>query len=185
MSLILWIVVALIAVVVFWMIAIYNGLIKLKNRTNEAWSDIDVQLKRRYDLIPNLIETVKGYAQHERELFEKVTQARTAAMGAQNATEKAQTENVLTGALKSLFAVAENYPDLKANQNFLELQRELSDTENKIQAARRFYNGNVRDFNIKIEKFPENLVASMLGFKKKDFFEIQEQVEREPVEVNF
>jgi len=121
----------------------------------------------------------------ERELFEKVTQARTAAMGAQNPGEKVQTENVLTGALKSLFAVAENYPDLKANQNFLELQKELSDTENKIQAARRFYNGNVRDFNIKIEKFPENLVANMLGFKKKDFFETQEQAEREPVKVDF
>jgi len=185
MSITLWIVVAVVAVIVFWLIAIYNGLIKLKNRTNEAWSDIDVQLKRRYNLIPNLVETVKGYAQHERELFEKVTQARTAAMGAQNTEEKVQTENMLTGALKSLFAVAENYPDLKANQNFLELQKELSDTENKIQASRRFYNGNVRDFNIKIEKFPENLVANMLGFKKKDFFETQEQAEREPVKVSF
>ncbi len=185
MSITLWIVVAVVAVIVFWLIAIYNGLIKLKNRTNEAWSDIDVQLKRRYNLIPNLVETVKGYAQHERELFEKVTQARTAAMGAQNTEEKVQTENMLTGALKSLFAVAENYPDLKANQNFLELQKELSDTENKIQASRRFYNGNVRDFNIKIEKFPENLVANMLGFKKKDFFETEEQAEREPVKVSF
>lgn len=185
MNIISWIAIIAVAIIVLWLIAVYNGLIKLKNRTNEAWSDIDVQLKRRYNLIPNLVETVKGYAKHERELFEKVTQARTAAMGAQNTEEKVETENVLTGALKSLFAVAENYPDLKANQNFLELQRELSDTENKIQASRRFYNGNVRDFNIKIEKFPDNLVANMLGFKKKDFFETQEQAEREPVKVDF
>jgi LemA protein len=181
----LWIIVGLIVVLFLWLIGIFNSLVRLKNRTNEAWSDIDVQLKRRYNLIPNLVESVKGYAKHERELFEKVTKARTAAMGAQTVEEHGKTENMLTGALKSLFAVAENYPDLKANQNFLELQRELSDTENKIQAARRFYNGNVRDFNIKIEKFPNNLVAGTLGFKKRDFFEIEKAAAREPVKVEF
>jgi len=181
----LWIVIIAVVVLLLWLAAIYNGLIRLRNRTDEAWSDIDVQLKRRYNLIPNLVETVKGYAKHERELFEKVTQARTAAMGAQTVEEHGQAENMLAGALKSLFAVAENYPDLKANQNFLELQRELSDTENKIQAARRFFNGNVRDFNIKIQKFPNNLVADALGFKKRDFFEVEEAAEREPVKVSF
>jgi len=184
MTIILWIILGIIAIIVFWLIGVYNGLIKLKNRTDEAWSDIDVQLKRRYDLIPNLISTVKGYAQHEKELFEKVTQARTAAMGAQAPGEKAEAENMLSGALKSLFAVAEAYPDLKANQNFLELQRELSDTENKIQAARRFYNGNVRDFNTKIQVFPNNVVAGMLNFSKRDFFEIAGE-EKEPVKVEF
>ena len=181
----LWIVIIAVVVLLLWLAAIYNGLIRLRNRTDEAWSDIDVQLKRRYNLIPNLVETVKGYAKHERELFEKVTQARTAAMGAQTVEEHGQAENMLAGALKSLFAVAENYPDLKANQNFLELQRELSDTENKIQAARRFFNGNVRDFNIKIQKFPNNLVAGALGFKKRDFFEVEEAAERGPVKVSF
>jgi len=181
----LWIIIGLIVVLFLWLIGIFNGLVRLKNRTNEAWSDIDVQLKRRYNLIPNLVNTVKGYAKHERELFEKVTKARTAAMGAQTIEEHGQAENMLAGALKSLFAVAENYPDLKANQNFLELQRELSDTENKIQAARRFYNGNVRDFNIKIEKFPNNLVAGLLGFNKRNFFEVEEAAAREPVKVSF
>jgi len=185
MSIYLWVIIGLIVLIVFWLIAVYNGLIKLRNRTDEAWSDIDVQLKRRYDLIPNLVETVKGYASHERELFEKVTQARTAAMGAQTMEEHGKAENMLAGALKSLFAVAENYPDLKANENFLELQRELSDTENKIQAARRFYNGNVRDLNIKIETFPNNLMAEMFGFKKREFFEIEEEAAREPVKVSF
>jgi len=184
MTLPLWIILGLVAVLIGWLIGVYNSLIRLRNRTDEAWSDIDVQLKRRYNLIPNLVETVKGYATHERELFEKVTKARTAAMGAQDPAEKAQAENALSGTLKSLFAVAENYPDLKANQNFLELQRELSDTENKIQAARRFYNGNVRDFNIKIQKFPNTLVAGTLGFKKRDFFEVEEEA-REPVKVEF
>ena len=185
MSIYLWVIIGLIVLIVFWLIAVYNGLIKLRNRTDEAWSDIDVQLKRRYDLIPNLVETVKGYASHERELFEKVTQARTAAMGAQTMEEHGKAENMLAGALKTLFAVAENYPDLKANENFLELQRELSDTENKIQAARRFYNGNVRDLNIKIETFPNNLMAEMFGFKKREFFEIEEEAAREPVKVSF
>ena len=174
----------IIAVVVVWLIAVYNGLIKLKNRVDEAWSDIDVQLKRRYDLIPNLINTVKGYAAHERELFEKVTAARTAAMGASTPHDKEQAENILSGTLKSLFAVAEAYPDLKANQNFLELQRELTDTEDKIQASRRFYNGNVRDFNIKIEVFPNNIVAGMLHFTKREFFEAEEG-EKGAVNVQF
>ncbi len=171
--------------VLFWLILTYNRLITLKNRAKEAWSDIDVQLKRRYNLIPNLVETVKGYATHERELFEKVTEARTRAMGATNPKEKGQAENMLTNTLKSLFAVAENYPDLKAAANFLELQRELRDTEDKIQAARRFYNTNVRDLNIKTESFPVNLIASPLGFAKMDFFEIEEPAAREPVSVKF
>ncbi|MBU1289818.1 LemA family protein [Patescibacteria group bacterium] len=185
MPTILWVIIILAVVVVLWLIAIYNGLIKMRNRTDEAWSDIDVQLKRRYDLIPNLIETVKGYAAHEKTLFEKVTQARTAAMGAENPNEKAEKENILSGTLKSLFAVSENYPDLKANENFLELQRELTDTEDKIQASRRFYNGNVRDINIKIQQFPNNLIAGALGFKKRDFFETENEAEREPVKVSF
>jgi LemA protein len=165
-------------------VAIYNGLVTLKNRVDEAWSDIDVQLKRRYDLIPNLVNTVKGYATHERELFEKVTQARTAAMGAQTPGDKEQAENMLSGTLKSLFAVAENYPDLKANQNFLELQKELTDTEDKIQASRRFYNGNVRDFNTKIEVFPSNIVAGMMNYTKREFFQMDE-AEKAPVKVEF
>lgn len=175
----------LLAIVLVWFIAVYNSLIKLRNRTDEAWSDIDVQLKRRYDLIPNLVETVKGYAAHEKSVLEEVTKARTMAMGAQNPEDKARAENMLTGALKSLFAVAENYPNLKANENFLELQRELTDTENKIQAARRFYNGNVRDFNTKIQSFPTNVMAGMFGFKKYDFFGLEEEAAKEPVKVSF
>lgn len=178
------IILAAIVVVVLWIVGIYNGLITLKNRVDEAWSDIDVQLKRRYDLIPNLVETVKGYATHEKTLFEKVTEARAKAINAGTVAEKGQAENMLTGALKSVFAVAENYPELKASQNFLELQRELTDTEDKIQASRRFYNGNVRDFNIKIEVFPETIIAKQLGFTKREFFEI-EQKEKEPVAVKF
>jgi len=162
------------AAIVLWFIAIYNGLVKLKVRTDEAWSDIDVQLKRRYDLIPNLINTVKGYAAHESGVFERVTEARTKAMSAGTAVEKGQAENALSGTLKSLFAVAENYPELKANTNFLELQRELSDTENKIQASRRFYNGNVRDLNTKIQIFPDSIVAGILSITKREFFEIEE-----------
>jgi LemA protein len=178
------ILIIIIAVLALWAVAIYNGLIKLKNRVDEAWSDIDVQLKRRYDLIPNLINTVKGYAAHEKELFEKVTEARTQAMGAQNPADKEKAENMLSGTLKSLFAVAENYPDLKANQNFLELQRELTDTEDKIQASRRFYNGNVRDFNTKIEIFPNNIFAGILHFVKRDFFQADAS-EKENVKVEF
>ena len=180
----LWIVLGAVVLIAFWLISIFNGLIRLKTRTQEAFSDIDVQLKRRHDLIPNLIETVKGYAQHESGLFEKVTQARAAAINAKGVVEKGQTENMLTDALKSVFAVAENYPDLKASQNFLQLQDELSDTENKIQAARRFYNGNARDFNIKVLVFPNNLVAGMLGFTKFEFFQADE-AEKKNVEVKF
>lgn len=176
---------AVLALALIWFIAIYNGLVKLRVRTDEAWSDIDVQLKRRYDLIPNLVNTVKGYASHESGVFERVTEARTAAMNAGTAAEKGAAENMLSGTLKSLFAVAENYPDLKANTNFLELQRELSDTENKIQAARRFYNGNVRDLNTKIQVFPDSIVANMLKIEKREFFEIEEAVERETPKVEF
>lgn len=169
-----------------WAIMVYNGLVTLKNRVDEAWSDIDVQLKRRYDLIPNLLETVKGYAKHEEKVFTKVTEARTMAMSAEGDPKKlAESENMLSGALKSLFAVAESYPDLKANSNFMSLQEELADTEDKIQAARRFYNGNVRDFNIKIEIFPNNLLAGMFGFKKRDLFELTDEKERENVQVKF
>lgn len=180
----MWIILGIVAILVVWAIAVYNGLIRLKNRVDEAWSDIDVQLKRRYDLIPNLVSTVKGYASHEKEVFEKVTEARTRAMAAQSAGDKAQAENALSQTLKSLFAVAEAYPDLKANQNFLELQRELTDTEDKIQASRRFYNGNVRDFNTKIQIFPNNIFAGMLGFTAREFFEAGEG-EKEPVKVEF
>lgn len=168
-----------------WFILSYNRFITLINRAKEAWSDIDIQLKRRYDLIPNLVNTVKGYATHESGTFEKITEARSKAMNAGSLEEKGQAENMLSGALKSLFAVAEAYPDLKANQNFLELQRELSDTENKIQAARRFYNGNVRDLNIMIEQFPSKIVAGVFNFVKMDFFELGDTAAKEPVEVKF
>lgn len=166
------------------LVVIYNGLVQLRNRVSEAWSDIDVQLKRRYDLIPNLINTVKGYAAHESGVFQKVTEARAQAMQAGSAADKAQAENTLSQTLKSLFAVAEAYPDLKANTNFLELQRELSDTENKIQAARRFYNGNVLELNNKIDMFPSNIIAGMFSFSKREFFEVADG-EKEPVKVEF
>lgn len=172
-------------ILITWAISTYNGFVTLQVRTDEAWSDIDVQLKRRYDLIPNLINTVKGYATHERELFEKVTQARAQAMSAQGPEQKAQAENMLAGTLKSLFAVSENYPELKANQNFLELQKELSDTENKIQASRRFYNGNVRDLNTKIQVFPDSIIANTLNIKKREFFEIEEPAQKEAPTVSF
>ena len=165
-------------------VVLFNSLVNLRNRVSEAWSDIDVQLKRRYDLIPNLINTVKGYAAHESGVFEKVTAARANAMQAGTAADKAQAENMLSDTLKSLFAVAEAYPDLKANQNFLELQRELSDTENKIQAARRFYNGNVLGLNNKIDMFPSNIIAGMFGFAKREFFEVADG-EKTPVKVEF
>jgi len=180
-------IVAIVIVAVIWVVSLYNGFISLVNRAKEAWSDIDIQLKRRYDLIPNLVSTVKGYATHEQTAFEKVTQARAAAIGAQSLQEKSQAENMLSGALKSLFAVAEAYPELKANQNFLELQRELSDTENKIQAARRFYNGNVRDLNTALQTFPSNIIAKIFNFGAMEFFELGEGGEavKEPVKVNF
>lgn len=174
----------ILGIIVLWAIVSYNGFITLKNRTQEAWSDIDVQLKRRYDLIPNLVETVKGYATHEQVAFEKVTEARSRAMQASGVNDKGQAENMLSGTLKSLFAISEAYPDLKANTNFLQLQNELSDTENKIQASRRFYNANVRDLNTKIEHFPGNIIAKMFSFMKMEFFEIENQ-EKEPVKVSF
>lgn len=183
----MWIALGILAVVVLFGIWAYNRFVSLTNRAEEAWSDIDVQLKRRYDLIPNLVETVKGYAVHEAGTLQKVTDARTAAMGAQTVAEHAQAENMLTGALKSLFAVSESYPDLKANSNFVELQRELSDTENKIQAARRFYNSVIKDLQNALEQFPTNFVGSMFGFKTREFFALgeDEQAAKQPVKVSF
>lgn len=181
----LYIILIVIVFVILWLIFTYNRLITLKNRAQEAWSDIDVQLKRRYDLIPNLVETVKGYASHEKEVFEKVTEARARAMGAKTIKEHSEAENYLVETLKTLFAVAENYPELKASENFLELQREIRDTEDKIQAARRFYNTNVRDLNIRIESFPANIVAGLFGFRKMEFFELEIAAARELVKVQF
>jgi LemA protein len=185
---ILWILIVIVVILVIWYIAAYNGLVRGRNRTQEAFSDIDVQLKRRYDLIPNLVSTVQGYAAHEKTVFEDVTKARTAAMSAPAGPndQKAAAENQLSGALKSLFAVAENYPDLKANQNFLQLQGELTDTEDKIQAARRFYNGMVRDYNTRLQSFPTNMIAGSFGFTKMDFFGNDlTDAERQPVAVKF
>lgn len=169
---------------IIWFIAVFNGIISLRNRTKEAWSDIDVQLKRRHDLIPNLIETVKGYAKQESSVFEKVTQARADAINAKGTEEIGKTENVLTGALKSVFAVAENYPTLRSSENFQKLQDELTDTEDKIEAARRFYNGNVRDFNTKIQIFPNSIVAGMTGSKAFELFQMNEAEKATP-EVKF
>lgn len=181
----LWIILAVVVVLILWFIATYNGLVTRRNRVAESWSDIDIQLKRRYDLIPNLMESVKGYMKHEAGTLEKVTAARTAAMGAKTMAEHAKSENMLTEALKSIFAVAENYPDLKASQNFLQLQDELSDTENKIQAARRFYNSNVMDYNTKIQSVPSNIVAGMFTFTAREFFELAEPAARDAVKVRF
>lgn len=182
---ILYIVLAVLVVVVIWAIIAYNGFVRLVNRTKEAWADIDVQLKRRYDLIPNLVNTVKGYATHETTAFENVTKARAQALGAQSVHDKEVADNMMTSALKSIFAISEAYPDLKANQNFLALQNELSDTENKIQAARRFYNGNVRDLNTAIEVFPGNIIAGTFKFTKQEFFELEQEAAKEPVKVSF
>jgi LemA protein len=172
-----WIIIAVIVLLVIMIVGIYNGLIKLRVRVDEAWSDITVQLKRRADLIPNLIESVKGYAKHEKGVFEEVTKARSAIMSAtkEGPAAAAKAENVFEGALKSLFAVAENYPDLKANENFLQLQGEITDTEDKIQASRRFYNGGVRDLNTKIQTFPNAIFASIFGFKPREFFEVEDR----------
>lgn len=177
----------IVAVLAVVLVVMYNRFVRLINRTEEAWSDIDVQLKRRYDLIPNLVETVKGYASHEAGTLQKVTEARTKAMGAQSVAEHAEAENMLTGALKSVFALSEAYPDLKANSNFVELQRELSDTENKIQAARRFYNSVVQELQNAIEMFPSNLVAKAFSFESREFFVLSEdeQAARNPVKVSF
>lgn len=181
------IILIVLAVIVLWVIVAFNGLITLTNRAKEAWADINVQLKRRYDLIPNLVETVKGYATHESAAFENVTKARAAAMGAGSATPaaQAQAENQLSGTLKTLFAVSEAYPELKANQNFLQLQQELGDTEDKIQAARRFYNTTVMALNTNVQSFPGNIIASMFGFKQMDLFELANAAEAEPVKVQF
>lgn len=170
----LYIAIAIVVVVIISLVVIYNSLVQSKVRVDEAWSDISVQLKRRYDLIPNLVNTVKGYATHEQQVFQNVTEARSNAMNAQGVKEQAQAENQFQETLKSLFAVSENYPDLKANQNFLELQNELVDTEDKIQASRRFYNGSARDLNIKIKTFPTVIFAGALGFKEREFFEVGE-----------
>jgi LemA protein len=179
---IIWFIIAL---VVLWIVFAYNSLIRARNRVKEAWSDISIQLKRRYDLIPNIVETVKGYAQYEKSVFEEVTNARTRAMGTNNKIEKAEAENQFSATIKTLFAVAENYPDLKANANFLELQRELSDTENKIQASRRFYNSVTLDLNTRIQVFPTNVMARMFGFKEEEFFALENDEEKNPVKVSF
>lgn len=182
------IVLVLVALLAVFLIAIYNSLVKSKVRVDEAWSDITVQLKRRYDLIPNLVNTVKGYAKHESSVFQNVTEARANAMQAEGPHDKAQAENVFSEALKSLFAVSEDYPDLKADQNFKALQDELVDTEDKIQAARRFYNGSARDLNIKIKTFPNLLFAGALGFSEREFFDVDEseaEAVSKPTEVKF
>jgi LemA protein len=177
---------AIVVALILIIIGLYNSLVSSKNKVDEAWSDIEVQLKRRYDLIPNLVETVKGYAKQESSVLENVTKARTMAMGAGSMQEKLKDENILSGALKSLFAVSEAYPDLKSNQNFMKMQGDLTDTEDKIQAARRFYNGNVRDYNTRIQQFPGNIFASMFGFGKREFFDIDEKgPEGQPVKVSF
>ncbi len=181
-----YIILGIIVLVLVFIVGLYNGFVTLRNRAKEAWADIEVQLKRRYDLIPNLVNTVKGYATHESQAFEKVSQARSQAMQAGTPAQKGEAENALSGTLKSLFAISEAYPELKANTNFLELQRELSDTENKIQAARRFYNGQVRDLNTKVEKFPGNIIAGMFHFAKMDFFDLGDNdAAQNPVEVKF
>ncbi|MDA1194459.1 MAG: LemA family protein [Planctomycetota bacterium] len=167
-------------VVLLWLIGTYNGLVRTRNHTDESWSGVDTELKRRYDLIPNLVETVKGYAKHEADTFERVVAARNRAAANQGSpSDQARDENALVGGLKQLFAVAEGYPDLKAAANFRALQEELITTENRIQRARRFYNGNVRDLANRIEAFPSNLVAGMFGFKKREFFEIEDSSQRE------
>lgn len=174
----------IVALIVLWLMFTYNGLVTLRNRVREAWSEIDVQLKRRSSLIPNLVETVKGYAKHEREVFENVTKARAALVGAKTPGEAADANNQLSGALKNLFAVAENYPQLKASENFKELQMELSDTETKVAAARQFYNTNVLDLNNSVEMMPSAIVARMFGFQKADFFQASEE-EKADVKIQF
>ncbi len=181
----LLIIIGAIVVIGFAIIGIFNSLVTLKNKVDEGWADIDTQLKRRYDLIPNMVEAVKGYAKHEKSTFEEITKARNMAMKATTPEEKAQAENMLSGTLKTLFALAENYPELKANQNFLDLQATLKEVEEHIQLSRRYYNATVRDFNTKIEVFPNNMLAGMMGFSKRQFFEIGNAEERENVKVTF
>ncbi len=187
---ILYIILGVVVLIAIWLWSTYNGLVTAHTRADEALSDITVQMKRRLDLIPNIVDTVKGFAKQEKSVLTEVTKARTAAMGvpAGDLSKQAEADNMLSGALKSLFAVSESYPDLKSNQNFLQLQQELVDTEDKIQASRRFYNGNVRDFNIKLKVFPTNMIATQLGFKPYDFFEVAESEKaavEKPVDVNF
>jgi len=181
----IWVLLGIIVVIGGWVLMTYNGFIRRRNQVQESWSDIDVQLKRRHNLIPNVVSTVQGYASHERETLDSVTSARTSAMNAGSPKEQAQAENMLSATLKTLFAVSENYPDLKANANFLELQRELSDTEDKIQAARRFYNSNVRDFNTALQQVPANIIANMFSFKAEEFFELEEPEARNVPKVEF
>jgi len=181
----LYIILGAVALFILYVVIAYNGLVRLRQQATEAISDIDVQLKRRFDLIPNLVETVRGYAGHERQTLDSVTAARTRFMNATSTREQIDADNMLTSTLKTLFAVAENYPDLKANTNFLELQRELSDTENKIQAARRFSNATIRDLNIRVESFPANFIASAFRFEKMEYFEAEVPDERQPVKVKF
>lgn len=180
-----WLILAVIVILLLWLVLAYNGLVRLKNRVDNAWSQIDVQLKRRHDLIPNLVETVKGYMKFEQETLNKVIEARAKAMGAQTVKEVAQAENMLTGALKSLFALAENYPDLKANQSVQSLMEELTSTENKIAFSRQFYNDQTMEYNVRIESVPTNVVASLFNFKKRDLFEVAAPEEREVVKVQF
>ncbi len=181
----LLIVLAVVVVLGGLVIGVYNGLIQLKNKVDEGWADIETQLKRRYDLIPNMVETVKGYAKHESKTLEAVTQARNMAMSANTPEEKIKAENALTGTLKTLFAVAENYPELKANQNFMDLQATLKEVEEKLQLSRRYYNATVRDFNTKVEIFPNNLIAGIFKFTRRQFFEIENPEERQNVKVSF
>lgn len=177
--------IALAVIILLWLVGIYNRLIRERNLVKEGWSGIDVQLKRRYDLIPNLVETVKGYAGHEKQLFENIADLRTRSVNAGSVKEKGEIENALSGTLRTLFAVAEAYPELKANQNFMELQKSLYDIEEQIQLARRYYNGTVRNYNILVESFPSNLVASSFGFAKEEFFEVESAAERETPQVKF
>jgi LemA protein len=185
MSIVLIVLIVLAVLLAIYVMVTFNGLVRLRNQAEEAFSDIDVQLKRRHDLIPNLVETVKGYASHERQTFENVTAARANAVAATGPQQQAQAENALTGALRQLFAVAENYPDLKASQNFLELQNELTDTEDKIQASRRFYNMTVRDLNVKIQQFPSSVVARFANAQEREFFEMDEPGDRAVPAVSF
>jgi LemA protein len=175
----------IVLVVIALVIGLYNNLVKLRNRVDNAWAQIDVQLKRRYDLIPNLVETVKGYASHEKETLEKVIQARNMAVNASGVAEQGAAENMLTGALKSLFALAEAYPDLKANQNFMQLQEELTNTEGKISYARQFYNDSVMSLNTAVQTFPANTIAGMFGFKEREYFELDVAEQREAPKVSF
>jgi len=177
--------IVIIGILIAVFVGIYNSLVRLRNMSEQSWSDIDVQLKRRYDLVPNLVETVKGYASHEKDTFEKVVQARNAAMQASSPADRAQAENMLQSTLRSLFALAESYPELKANQNFIELQKELSNIEEQIQLSRRYYNAVVRDLNTRIETVPSNVVANMFGFTKKEYFELESAEERRSPQVKF